>query len=245
MDGSLTISSPFVNSSTAAQAWIHVDNMVGTWIINSVSPNLQASITYRNTTLEIWIDLKDAFSQGNGTKVFNIQKQIAKIHQGEQSLIDYFTQLKLLWDQLQNLSPFPQFTCGQCVCSINQSLKSLQAKESTMKFLMGVNNSFSQVRTQILLMDPLPFVNEAHFLFIQEEMQRSMHNIVRVEPTILAIKNSGNNFKGKERPLCTHCGKLGHTVDKCYKLHGFPLGFKFKNNKNATAHQVSSNLELI
>ena len=65
MDGSLTISSPFVNSSTAAQAWIRVDNMVGTWIINSVSPNLQASITYRDTTLEIWIDLKDAFSQGN------------------------------------------------------------------------------------------------------------------------------------------------------------------------------------
>ena len=114
-----------------------------------------------------------------------------------------------------------------------------------MKFLMGVNNSFSQIRTQILLMDPLPFFNKAHSLFIQEEMQRSMHNIVRVESTILAIKNSRNNFKGKERPLCTHCGKLGHTVDKCYKLHGFPLGFKFKNNKNATAHQVSSNLELI
>ena len=114
-----------------------------------------------------------------------------------------------------------------------------------MKFLMGVNNSFSQVRTQILLMDPLPFVNKAHSLFIQEEMQRFVHNIVRVEPTILAIKNSGNNFKGKERPLCTHCGKLGHTVDKCYKLHGFPLGFKFKNNKNATAHQVSYNFELI
>ena len=34
-------------------------------------------------------------------------------------------------------------------------------------------------------------------------------------------------------------------MDKCYKLHGFPPGFKFKNNKNATAHQVSSNLELI
>ena len=114
-----------------------------------------------------------------------------------------------------------------------------------MKILMGVNNSFSQVRTQILLMDPLPFVNKAHSLFIQEEMQRFVHNIVRVESTILAIKNSRNNFKGKERPLCTHCGKLGHTVDKCYKLHGFPLGFKFKNNKNATAHQVSSNLELI
>jgi len=54
------------------------------------------SIIYRDTALEIWTDLRDTFSQGNGTKVFNIQKQIAEIHQGEQSLTNYFTQLKVL-----------------------------------------------------------------------------------------------------------------------------------------------------
>ncbi|XP_023872209.1 uncharacterized protein LOC111984818 [Quercus suber] len=187
--------------------------MVSTWIINSVSPKLQASIIYRDATLEIWIDLRDTFSQGNGTKVFNIQKQIADIHQGEQSLTDYFAQLK--------------------------RLKSLQAKESTMKFLMGVNDAFSQVRTQILLMDQFLSINKAHSLFIQEEMQRPVTNSIRVESTVLATKSSGNNSKGNERPLCTYCGKLGHTVDKWYKLHGFPLGYKFKN-KNVMAYQVSS-----
>ena len=59
IDGSLTISSPLVNTPVAAQAWIHADNMVGTWIINSVSPKLQGSIIYRDTTLEIWTDLQD------------------------------------------------------------------------------------------------------------------------------------------------------------------------------------------
>ena len=80
------------------------------------------------------------------------------------------------------------------MCSINQRLKNLQAKESIMKFLMGVNDSFSQVRTQILLMDPLPSVNKAHSLFIQEEMQRSITNAVRVESTVLPTKSSRNNF---------------------------------------------------
>ena len=96
-----------MNSPIAAQAWVRADNMVGTWIINFVSPKLQGSIIYRDTALEIWTDLQDTFYQGNGTKIFNIQKQIAEIHQGEQSLTDYFTQLKILWDQLQNFSPFP------------------------------------------------------------------------------------------------------------------------------------------
>ena len=100
---------------------------------------------------------------------------------------------------------------------------------------MGVNDVFSQVRTQILLMDPLPSINKAHSLFIQEEMQRSATNHVRVESTVLAAKSSSTNQKGKERPLCTHCGKLGHTVEKCYKLHGFPPGYKFKN-RNMMAH---------
>ena len=86
-------------------------------------------------------------------------------------------------------------------------------------------------------MDPLPSVNKSHSLFIQEEMQRSVTNSVRVEFTVLAAKSFNNNPKGKDRPLCTHCGKLGHTVVKCYKLHGFPPGYKFKN-KNMMAHQV-------
>lgn len=38
--------------------------------------------------------------------------------------------------------------------------------------------------------------------------------------------------------LWTHHGKLGHIVGKCYKLHVFPPGFKFKG-KNSMAHQVS------
>ena len=90
-------------------------------------------------------------------------------------------------------------------------------------------------------MDPLPSVNKVHSLLIQEEMQRSINLGTRVESTALAT-NSQNltafNGKGKERPLCTDCGKLGHTIDKCYKLHGFPPGYKFKNK--SMAHLVSS-----
>ena len=29
----------------------------------------------------------------------------------------------------------------------------------------------------------------------------------------------------KDRPLCTHCGMLGHVADKYYKLHGYLPGY--------------------
>ena len=34
----------------------------------------------------------------------------------------------------------------------------------------------------------------------------------------------------------------GHTIDKCYKLHGYPPGYKPKGKNNASANQVSSHL---
>jgi hypothetical protein len=45
-------------------------------------------------------------------------------------------------------------------------------------------------------------------------------------------------FGKKDRPMCSHCGVAGHIVDKCYKLHGFPPGYKSRGNAHA-ANQVS------
>ena len=169
IDGTFTLSSPLISNPSSVQAWIRCDNMVGTWLTNSVSLKLQASIIYEDTALEIWNDLKNHFAQTNGPRVFNLQKEIAELHQGEMSIIDFFTQLKVFWDQLQNLSLFPTCTCGKCMCNINKRLNDLQGRKSMMKFLMGVNESFSQVRSQVLLMDPIPSVSKVYSLMIQEE----------------------------------------------------------------------------
>ncbi|KAF9663006.1 hypothetical protein SADUNF_Sadunf18G0113400 [Salix dunnii] len=49
----------------------------------------------------------------------------------------------------------------------------------------------------------------------------------------------------KDRPVRSHCGISGHTMEKCYKLHGFPPGYKFNKGRNVSAnssvHQVSRN----
>ena len=113
-----------------------------------------------------------------------------------------------------------------------------------MQLLMGLNDSFSHIRGQILLMDPIPSVDKVYSLLIQEEKQRSIghgsNNGPFVESTALAAKafmHGSKTFKkGKERPTCSHCGLLGHTVEKCYKIHGYPPGYKTK----ARANQVLS-----
>jgi hypothetical protein len=41
----------------------------------------------------------------------------------------------------------------------------------------------------------------------------------------------------KDRPLCAHCGGIGHTMEKCFKLHGYPPGHR-KGKPIATVNQV-------
>ena len=43
-----------------------------------------------------------------------------------------------------------------------------------MQFLMGLNESYNQIRGQILLIDPLPSINKVYSLLIQDESQRSI-----------------------------------------------------------------------
>ena len=102
-----------------------------------------------------------------------------------------------------------------------------------MSFLMGLNESFAQVRGQLLLMDPLPPINKVFSLVSQEERHRhSAHTEMAFSvksansnPRKLSTDAPNRHFK-KERPFCTHCQYHGHTIEKCYKIHGYPPGFR-------------------
>jgi hypothetical protein len=118
---------------------------------------------------------------------------------------------------------------------------------------MGLNETFSHVHGQILLIDPLPSINKVFFLVIQEKRHRQIvssagslnHNNVATMITT-APQHSSQGYKQttarKEMPKCSHYCILGYTVDKCYKIHGYPPSFKFTRGKtNSSAHQVSNN----
>lgn len=175
-----------------------------------------------------------------------LQKDIASINQGDSLITAYFTQLKLYWDQVNNFRLALTCSCGKCTCNLSQRIENVHFQDSVMQFLMGLNDSYSQIKGQILLMEPLPSINKVYSLLIQEERQRRVGSSnTYIESIALAVKGSnstsfffgGKNSKGKDRSVCTHYGKLGHTVEKCFKLHGFPPGFKPKG-KTSMVNQV-------
>ncbi|MDV3193948.1 MAG: hypothetical protein Q8835_02700 [Sweet potato little leaf phytoplasma] len=123
-----------------------------------------------------------------------------------------------------------------------KSIEDFVQFEYLMIFLMGLNEKFSHSRSQILLMDPSPIVSKALALITQEEEQRQDIVINTSSTVALAVNstnasgrssgnNQSNNRKQGNRPFCTNCGIQWHTIDKCYKLHGYPPGYRQKYNQ--------------
>lgn len=153
-----------------------------------------------------------------------------------------------MWEELSNYSV--NCTCGKCTCG------GAKDAEHTMSFLMGLNESFSQIRGQILLMDPIPSLNKIFSLIIQEERQRDIGTNNSTSTLAFNVRGQSNDsnkpryssgnqgYKGrKDSVYCTHCNKPGHTHEKCYKLHGFPPGYRTqsrsKNDNRANSISVN------
>ncbi|XP_033510604.1 uncharacterized protein [Nicotiana tomentosiformis] len=121
---------------------------------------------------------------------------------------------------------------------------------------MGLNESYSQPRSQILMMTPVPSVNKAYSMVISEESQRSLGKFTQAvdlsdRVALFSNKgsvNSGNNFRPRRNNLyCDFCNYKGHTRHNCYKIHGYPSDFKMRKKvsgyqqrpmANLTAHEI-------
>ena len=129
------------------------------------------------------------------------------------------------------------------MCGGVKELANYFQMEYAMSFLMGLNDTFAQIRGQILLLDPPPPINKVFSLILQEECHKSINSgeTDSTNPSLAFAlpnastrnpayteKQSYGTGQRKNRPFCCHCNCLGHTVAKCYKLHGYPPGYKPK-----------------
>ncbi|XP_075512742.1 uncharacterized protein LOC142548320 [Primulina tabacum] len=256
-------------------AWLRCNSMVISWILNSVAKEIADSLMYIPTAYEIWIDLRDRFHQSNALRIFQIKKLLSGLHQGSMDVTTYYTRLRTLWDELKDFQPVSVCNCGSMKDWMN-----FQNQECVMQFLMGLNESYAQIRAQILMMDPVPIISKTFSLVVQEERQRSIqqesiplqidsNTPVPHSPNVAAVMKrpalfycfkstrnfffflkphiasaeffgalhvkSFSNVKGNryDKLICSHCDGVGHTVDKCYKLHGYPPSHpKYKSKQH-------------
>ena len=119
---------------------------------------------------KLWDDIKERFSVGNGLRVHQLKSELAECKQQGMTILSYYGKLKLIWEELANYEQYPICSCEGCTCELEAKLNKKREQERLHQFLMGLDDAvYGSVRSNILSIDPLPPLNRAYSLVVQEE----------------------------------------------------------------------------
>ncbi|XP_025607302.2 uncharacterized protein [Arachis hypogaea] len=203
--------------------------------------------------MELWKELQHRYQQGDIFRIAELEEELFAVKQGDLSITGYYTKLKRIWEELDNYRPIPQCShCrGRCNCEYSV-VRGYKEDSCIVRLLRGLNEQFSTARSQLMMTKPLPGIDEAFSLLLQQERQLNAGEMV--EDRILMANSGGFRGRGRGRSgtgrgnpgrggrnsrYCTFCGKNGHLVDVCYRKHGFPPHLKNGGSGNAINNVIA------
>ncbi|XP_075100457.1 uncharacterized protein LOC142176482 [Nicotiana tabacum] len=203
---------------TSSNNYEKVNVVVLSWIMNAVKTSLLSSVVYASNAHKVWEDLKERFDKINGSRVLYLHRE-TNLTQGTMSIAEYFSKI--------------------------------------LQFLKGLNESYSQSRSQTMMMSPIPSINKAYSLLIDQGSQRSLANFTQTSHIVESIEevvfysiknptNVGGNFKFRKNQVqYEYCHYKGHTMENCFKLHGYPSNFKGKKKRQSSGAYAKSILQML
>ncbi|XP_074317802.1 uncharacterized protein LOC141653837 [Silene latifolia] len=236
--------------------------MIKAWLRSVIDEKLHPSIAFSGTVVEIWKELKEHYAAGNAGRIHQLKGDIIACRQGNRSIVDYYTNLKSLWDELGTYSRVPTCTCG----AATEFLKEKE-EEKIHQLIMGLNSAlYDNIRSNLLMEDYLTSLNRVYGILLREERHKAVTRI-RDEPAtevaMAAQTGSGRgtsqqpDSKDYEPPRCTHYKKWYHTEANCWEKLGINgrdrgrgrrggrggRGGRGPGTNNQTANTVSTNDE--
>ncbi|GJZ47218.1 hypothetical protein Tco_0601050 [Tanacetum coccineum] len=123
-----------------------------------------------------------------------------------------------------------------------------------MRFLIGLDDTYSVARTQILTTEPLLDAKyDFSTLSRVESYKNSLVHTISASPSSSAFvsnnrpntwsNNRNNQNKGTSRNnnlVCKHCHMTRHTINRCFELNGYPPRFKKRNYRGSNVPNNAS-----
>nr|GEY95575.1 reverse transcriptase, RNA-dependent DNA polymerase, Gag-polypeptide of LTR copia-type [Tanacetum cinerariifolium] len=185
--------------------------------------------------------LKERFGKESAPKAYELKQSLAITRQDGMTISAYYTRLHILWDEMESILPTPLYTCDGCECGLGKKLTELKGKERTYEFLMGLDDQFSVIKTQILAMKPTPDLSAAYHLVAKDEQQRTIASSKGPVREAAAFYTSfqgwreqtqnqqekgwtknKSSFQADKTKKCSECGREGHNKSGCFKIIGYP-----------------------
>ncbi|KAK3021624.1 hypothetical protein RJ639_045257 [Escallonia herrerae] len=160
-------------------AWDIVNSTLCSWICNSLDPPICATVSRLNEAKLIWDSLKTRYTIPNRPRIYKLWSDTSMTTQGGAFVMTYYTKLLWMWDELLTFSPLESCGCPKGIKKINwyQYLQTYQ-------FLMGLDDKYATLRTQIINMDLFPNIDRVYAMVMQEKSHQGITGSRDTTPTI-------------------------------------------------------------
>ncbi|XP_075081136.1 uncharacterized protein LOC142166269 [Nicotiana tabacum] len=129
-------------NSKHLKAWNRCNDMVIFWLLNSLSKEITESVIYSKSARDIWNELEDRFGQCNGAQLYQLQKELSDLVQGNSDIVGYYTKVKKIWDELDTLNTCVNCSC-KCSCGGKENIVKFLQDGRLIQFLMGLNDAYA------------------------------------------------------------------------------------------------------
>ncbi|CAM8981033.1 unnamed protein product [Rhodiola kirilowii] len=239
--------------------WQRCNDVVMSWLICSVSEKIVGEILHSKDVMTAWEDLESNYAGTNLARKSALLRELNDCVQNGMAVCDYNRKLNSLYQEIDAINVVKCFSTGNCLCC-KQTATDRQG-DRVVKFLMGLDDCYASVRSNVLAMTEVPKMVIVYGLVLTEESTRKATKDRNVESSALFSQSneSGNNNhfsqgrgrdggrgsfgRGRGRVFCTHCQMTGHLKENCYKLIGYPQNNKFQKSgvKTNTRGKFSAN----
>ncbi|XP_074307480.1 uncharacterized protein LOC141642538 [Silene latifolia] len=117
--------------------------------------------------------LEARYLAGNAPRVYQLKNELNKCKQGGDTVVEYYTHLKRIWDELGKYSKVKECTCG-----VAASLLKEKEEEKVHQFLIGLDSRlYGNIRSNLLMEDPITMLTRAYALILREERHASLTKV--------------------------------------------------------------------
>ncbi|XP_010519415.1 PREDICTED: uncharacterized protein LOC104798893 [Tarenaya hassleriana] len=217
------------SSSSDFEDWKTNNSLTVSWIKNTLEPSLRSDVIHREFAKDLWDYLKRRFGMTSAPRLLRLRSDLANCRQQGLSVESYFGKLTKLWDDLASLRAVKVCKCGGCSCNVTAELEKQHQEDRLYEFLLGLDEAkFATVRSNLLSRLPLPTVEEAYLVVVQDEASKDSLSRSNNTPNVSAFtvnataKPRASSAVKDKSVICTHCGRSGHAADSCFQLLGYP-----------------------
>uniref|UniRef100_A0A2N9FH39 Integrase catalytic domain-containing protein n=1 Tax=Fagus sylvatica TaxID=28930 RepID=A0A2N9FH39_FAGSY len=207
-------------SDPSFSTWVEENAMLMSWLLNSMTPDINASFLRLPTAHDIWDAVAQTYFTGNdASQIYELRRKAHETRQQGKSLASYFSALQTIWQELDFLNPYD---------------------------MESLDPGFDQIRVQVLAQDPTPNLRSTYAFVRREELRQAAmlasppHEssaLMTIQHSPSALVSSGSwKPEDKESLFCTHCKQTKHTRETCFKLNGYPDWFR-KKGEGSSRHK--------